>query len=150
MVLSYMESLIQKFDNYLKSGKVLNVGCDKLKARALWKLSKKRREKFNLDKNDKFPEFAIEQIHEIIRELIQSLMAIKGFKPYSHEAHIAFLIKYYTFSNQEINVLIELKNDRNNILYNGEISSLQKYRKYQSFLSEFSPRIEKLIHNELV
>lgn len=149
MDLSYTELLIQKFENYLKSGKVLIVDSDKLKAKALFELAKRRHKKFNLDHNGDFLEFAIEQIHEIIRELIQSLMAIKGFKPYSHEAHIAFLIKYYKINANEISTLTSLKNDRNNILYNGNTTSYEKFSKYLAFLNSFSNKLNKLILNEL-
>lgn len=38
----------------------------------------------------------IENCYEAIREMIDALMALKGFKSYSHEANVEFLRKFYS------------------------------------------------------
>lgn len=54
-----------------------------------------------------------------MREAIQSLMAIKGFKPYSHEVLVSFLNKFYSaeFSPHEINSFDRYRIIRNNVVY---------------------------------
>jgi len=46
--------------------------------------------------------YIFEDIYECIREAAQSLMSLKGYKPYSHEAVISFLKEFFEFSESDI------------------------------------------------
>ena len=61
-----------------------------------------------------------ESYYEIIKELITSLLAVEGFKSYSHECLISFLeYKSRNFNKQEINLIDQLRIIRNDIAYRG-------------------------------
>jgi len=85
--------MIDSFENYLKAGKVKRKTPDSEEAKALFEQSKERMEYTKLkDINQKTAKFALQDSYEAAREAAQSLMSIHGFKPYSHEATIIYLL----------------------------------------------------------
>ena len=72
---------------------------------------------FQKRNNPDNPHFTFEAIYETLGEAMQSLMAGKGYKPYSHEATIAFLQEYYYFTHIEIGQLDQMRKDRNDCMY---------------------------------
>ncbi len=62
-----------------------------------------------------------ESYYEIVKELITAVLAIKGYKSYSHERLIAFVEEYYStnFTKAEIQVIDQLRIIRNDIVYRG-------------------------------
>ena len=78
--------MINSFENYLKLGKVKRKTPDYEEAKALFEQSKERMEYIKLrDINQKTSKFVLQDSYEAVREAAQSLMSIRGFKPYSHE-----------------------------------------------------------------
>ena len=80
-------------------------------------------------------------MYESVREAAQALMAEKGFKPYSHEATIAFLNEYYDFTDIEIKRIDEMRTLRNKIMYYGEDIDYDEVKRGLDFLKEVFPKL---------
>jgi len=65
------------------------------------------------------PKYTLENSYEAIRELIDAILYLDGYKSYSHEASIAYLFKI-GFSISDINSVDKLRKQRNGIKYYGE------------------------------
>ena len=112
--------MISSFKHYLKIGKVKNQTPDPEEARALFKQSEERMQYIQLkDINKTTAKFVLEDAYEAAREAAQSLMSIKGFKPYSHEATISFIKEFHSsdFNEEEINKFDHFREMRNNSVY---------------------------------
>jgi len=112
--------MVNSFENYLKIGKVKRQTPDSELAKALLEQSEERlhyiQEKKISTRNAKF---ILEDAYEAVRESAQALMSVKGFKPYSHEATISFVKKFYhtNFSEEDISLFNHFRELRNNSVY---------------------------------
>ena len=63
--------------------------------------------------------FLFEDTYEVMRECTHGLMAANGYKPYSHEATVAFLDEYYKsyFGEKLVEAFNRYRIIRNNIMY---------------------------------
>ena len=63
--------------------------------------------------------FLFEDLYETMRECVHGLMAANGYKPYSHEATVAFLEEYYKsyFGERLVEAFNRYRIIRNNIMY---------------------------------
>ena len=102
--------MIQTFEFYLEKNKVAKISPDRETANSLMN-NVEDRLKFlkTIDKN--FPNMVFETVYEIIRESINALMLLEGYKPYSHEVVIAFLEKFHPdkFTEYELTNLNNLR-----------------------------------------
>ncbi|MBI4440279.1 hypothetical protein HY638_04880 [Candidatus Woesearchaeota archaeon] len=88
--------MINEFHIYMKGGKVKSKTPDPEEAKALIEKSQKRVKyisKKGIDRDN--ASFILEDSYEAVWEASQSLMSVKGYKPYSHEATISFLKEFY-------------------------------------------------------
>jgi len=84
------------FENYLKLGKVKKKTPDTEEAKSLLEQAKDRLSYIKYKKiTDKTAKFVLQDAYEAAREAAQSLMSREGYKPYSHEATIAFIKEYH-------------------------------------------------------
>ena len=90
-----------------------------------------------------------EEIYEALREASQSLMEIKGFKPYSHEALVSFLKEYNLVSEEKANMLDNYRILRNNSVYKAEKISLQKCTEAMDFAKKSLLEIRKKFEEEI-
>jgi len=114
------------FEDYLKEGSVRKVTPDKQLAKSLVKMASMRikiLESIPITENNSFS--FIENCYEAIREIADALMALKGFKSYSHEASIEFLKKFYSIQLTMGNVhkVDRYRKIRNDIKYRGLLTS---------------------------
>jgi len=87
---------------------------------------------------------SFEETYEVLREALQSLMEIKGFKPYSHEAIISFVKEYNLLSSEKINIVDSYRILRNNSVYKAEKVSLEKCEEALNFAKLTLPEIRKV------
>jgi hypothetical protein len=91
-----------------------------------------------------------EDIYEALREASQSLMEIKGFKPYSHEAAVSFLKEYDILKEAKTSAIDNYRVLRNNSVYKAEKVSPLKCKEALDFSKKVIPEIEtkfnKIIH----
>ncbi len=84
-----------------------------------------------------------EEAYEAMREASQALMQMKGFKPYSHEAVIAFLIKEKTFPEQFTKSLDRYRILRNKSVYEAQKISQETLKDALKFAKEYIPEARK-------
>lgn len=90
-------------------------------AKALLQLAKRRLESIKKRRKDEYPQLLIESYYEVIKELISSLLAIHGYKSYSHECLISFLKEYYSdfLDDFQLRFLDGMRKLRSDIQYRG-------------------------------
>jgi uncharacterized protein (UPF0332 family) len=86
--------------------------------------------------------YIFEDVYECLREAAQSLMSLKGYKPYSHEALISFLKEFFDFPDSDIASFDRYRIMRNKTVYRGEKVSLETCKAALAFLLEFLPKIK--------
>lgn len=69
--------------------------------------------------NSQKPKYVLENAYESVRELIDAILSLEGYKSYSHEASVAYLARL-GFSISEIARIDLLRRKRNGIKYYGE------------------------------
>ena len=142
--------MINSFKNYLKEGKVKRKTQNPEEAKALFEKAKLRLE-YSKDKHpdENTAQFSLEDAYEAIREAAQSLMALKGYKPYSHEATISFIKDFYgaSFSEEEIKKFDRFRQLRNNSVYNAAPVSEEDAELCISFAVTFTHKVAKLLMN---
>ena len=114
------------FDDFVKEGSVRKVSPDKMLAKSLVKIALLRVKNLEIMKMTDENSFSVvENCYEAIRELIDALMALKGFKSYSHEANIEFLRKFYLVNvgYANINKIDRYRRIRNDIKYEGLLTT---------------------------
>ena len=86
--------MIRDFEYYLEKNMVKRSVPNSSMAKSLIAKAELRLKRLKVnDIQDEMSSIIFEETYEALREASQSLMQIRGFKPYSHEALIAFLIK---------------------------------------------------------
>jgi len=83
----------------------------------------------------------IEQYYEVIKEILVSLMYLRGFKTLSHKSLITYLRENYfeSFNREEFMLIDELRILRNDIMYYGKKIDF-------IFMKNREPQIKKIIN----
>lgn len=136
--------MVFEFEYYIKNNLVKKKSVDRSEANALMRKAGERLE-FSIKTrkiNEKTASFIFEDIYECLREASQSLMSLKGYKPYSHEALIAFL-KNLNLLESDIEMFDKYRILRNKAVYGGERISVEKCNEALRFLISFLPELKK-------
>ncbi|MBI4140043.1 hypothetical protein HY483_03720 [Candidatus Woesearchaeota archaeon] len=136
--------MIQPFNYYLKGGAVRKSLFDPIIAKELFRKGEVRL--LRLLKNPPTEEESsifFEDVYESIRESAQSLMELGGFKPYSHEALIAYLEEKKMLSPEELNIFNNYRILRNNSVYKAENVSIDKCKESLLFAQKILPNIKE-------
>ncbi len=134
--------MIEKFQHYLdeRLAKKVQVDCEEAKSlmnKAIQRLEYIKKQEINEDTAS----FIFEDIYEALREASQSLMSLKGYKPYSHEALISFLKEFYKFSEYEISAFNRYRILRNKTVYCAANVSPEVCRGALEFSETFFPKL---------
>ena len=109
---------MREFKKYLKERKVKKVSPDKELANSLLNNIKQREKStLKLDCNE-FSMFVFENFYDCLRELLDVVLVLEGYKSYSHEAVIVYL-KKFNISEEIILTLNRFRLRRNNSKYYG-------------------------------
>lgn len=137
--------MIMEFKYYLENNMARKASPDRGEAEALMNKAEGRVKFFIKTKeiNEDTAAFVFEDIYECLREASQSLMSMKGYKPYSHEALISFLKEHFNFTEQNIITLDRYRILRNKTVYQGEKISVETCKDALEFLHKFLPKIKK-------
>jgi uncharacterized protein (UPF0332 family) len=140
--------MINSFENYLKIGKAKKQTPNPEESKALFEKSKYRLEysKHKLP-DEKTAQFVLEDAYEGIREAAQALMALKGYKPYSHEATISFIKEFHSssFTEEEIAAFDRFRQLRNNSVYSAAPVTKEDAQQCILFAGKFILKVEKLL-----
>ncbi len=91
--------------------------------------------------------FLFEDIYEIMRECVHGLMAANGYKPYSHEATVAFLDEQYRsyFGEKLVEAFNRYRIIRNNIMYRANFVSKDEAIKALDVAENFVKKTADLV-----
>ncbi len=136
--------MIKEFQYYLNSNLAKKASPDKGEAEALVKKAAGRLD-FSIkarELNENTAPYIFEDVYECLREAAQSLMSLKGYKPYSHEALISFLKEFFDFSESDIASFNRYRILRNKTVYRGEKISAEICKEALNFLLKFLPELK--------
>ena len=140
--------MIKEFQFYLDTGLAKESKPDFIEAEALLGKAGGRLKFIRLIKIDMTTSpYVFEEIYECAREAAQSLMSLKGYKPYSHEALVSFLNEFFGFRGEDIASFNRYRILRNKTVYKGEKISTTTCQEALDFLTEFFPKLEKEFNN---
>ena len=138
--------MIMPFEYYLNEEKVEKQSPNSQKAIALMRKSIRRIEHVKIQTlNSEDAEFLFEDIYESIREAGQALMALKGYKPLSHEAVIAFVRDIYKIDAEKINRFDRYRKIRNKLVYEADKISIDDVKGALQFAIIFVPELNRLL-----
>jgi len=140
--------MIERLQYYLDEGLVRKISVDKEEAkslmnRAIQRVGYIKGQEINEDTSP----FIFEDIYEAIREASQSLMSLKGYKPYSHEGLISFLREFYKFPDHEISAFDRYRILRNKTVYCAANVSPEVCKEALIFMESFLPKLRKAFEN---
>ncbi len=92
--------------------------------------------------------FIFEDIYEVLREGSQALMELKGFKPYSHEAQVAFLRDVYKLRLDLVSTFDRFRVLRNKCVYGAASVSVETCNEALRFTVSVLPELKKLFDSE--
>ncbi len=111
---------------YIESGLLRQGSKDPGESKAMIERASKRLEYVKSQSiTEENASFLFEDIYEIMRECVHGLMAANGYKPYSHEATVAFLDEHYKpyFGEKLVEAFNRYRIIRNNIMYRANFVS---------------------------
>ena len=136
--------MIERFQYYVDEGLVKKVSPNKAMARSLIKKAISRSEYIESQTiTKKNASFIFEDVYESIREAGQSLMALKGYRPYSHVALISFLKEFFDFSGSDISTLNRYRILRNKAIYGAATISASVCKEAKRFMKQLLPKIKQ-------
>ena len=140
--------MIERFQYYIDERLARKVKVDKeeeksLMTRAALRLDYVKNQEINEDTSP----FIFEDIYETLREAAQSLMSLKGYKPFSHEALISFLQEFYNFPEHEVSAFDRYRILRNKTVYCAANVSTEVCRDALKFAEAFLPKLRKEFEN---
>ncbi|MBI2564697.1 HEPN domain-containing protein [Candidatus Woesearchaeota archaeon] len=135
---------MKEFEFFLKKGEVKKQSPDINLSKAAFIDSVER---INLAKNifrKEKPKYVLENAYEAMREAADSLLYLNGFKSFSHEASIVYLMGR-GFSESDIAEFDRLRKIRNSIKYYGENCDESEAKLAIEFAEKIIKKIEKLL-----
>jgi hypothetical protein len=93
--------------------------------------------------------YALENAYEAVIELIDSLLAMEGYKSWSHEANIAFLKKLKEISLYEVERLDIPRKKRHSSKYYGVSFSSTEIERKIVFLRNLFEKLLKIIESKI-
>ena len=131
--------------------KVKKVKENTEQARSLHQLAKRRLESIKKRRKDEFLQLLLESYYETIKELICALLAIHGYKSYSHECLISFIDEYYPtiLDDFQIHFLDNMRKLRSGIQYRGRDVADDYLERNSSVLEKIISALLKTLEGEL-
>ena len=109
---------MKEFDKFIEERKVKRISIDQELANSLIKNVEIREKSISKLQSEEFPMLVFENFYDCLRELLDALLALSGYKSYSHEAPIIYL-KTYQLPENIIFELNRYRKKRNNSKTNG-------------------------------
>lgn len=99
---------------------------------------------------EEFPKIVFENVYDALRDFCDALLALEGYKSYSHEASISFLLKK-SFNIFMVSKLDTFRYKRNGSKYYSVKIFREDAESIKSFYKENSGKIYKLVdENDLI
>ncbi|NOZ80960.1 MAG: hypothetical protein GXP63_04770 [DPANN group archaeon] len=134
---------MKSFTAYLEEKKVRKISPDPAEADSLLKQSEARlKDLKNLPLSEETAPFRFESAYEVLREVLQSFLAAAGYKPYSHEAILAFGKEQGILSLSEFERSDRYRQIRNDINYRGKTVLKIEAEEIILFVSMLLPKLK--------
>lgn len=141
---------IDNFKEYINRDQVRKEGKDPSQAKNLLKRSESKYKTMEkLGVNDDTATDYLENVYEACKMLLQSLMVLKGLKPYNHESIIAFAMDELDVDMIDANTLNRYRKLRNDIAYRGEIATTEEAENIRELYQELNKELKPLIKEKL-
>ncbi len=142
---------MKNFELFIQEGDVKIQPSDSNLAKSLVNDSMQR---MNYAKNSKLTEesakYIYENVYESLRESADSILAIKGFKSFSHEATVSFLQRFNNFSADEISEFDRMRKRRNGMKYYGKTCSAAEAKESAEFAEKMLNKILELYKSLII
>ena len=136
--------MIETFNYYIEKNLVRKVPVNPNVIKSLLKRSEIRLKLASNQPSKEEAPIVFEQVYESMREATQALLQKHGFKPFSHEALVAFMIEN-NFDPSIINIFNKYRILRNKSVYEAAEISVDKCKEAKSFAEKFIPKIKEKI-----
>jgi len=133
------------FEYFVKENKVKKKSVDINLAKSLVRSSKDRFD-FAVKLIDTKPRYALENAYEAVIELTDALLALNGYKSWSHEANIAFLKNFKEFSFVELERLDGIRRKRHSSKYYGVFFEKAEVMREIEFLKTVHRKLNNTIN----
>ena len=138
--------MIRDFDYYLAHNLAKRSETSPPAAKAMIAKAELRLKRLNAEEiKDEMASIMFEEAYEAMREASQAIMQLKGFKPYSHEALIAFIVKENLFSEQFPKSLDRYRILRNRSVYEAQKISMETLKEALEFARTYIPEVKKTL-----
>lgn len=135
-----MVLFMKEFEFFLSKGDVKTATIDMNLSMSLKESSKERLDAaMSLPVNDKMSKMIFENSYEALMEAADAILTLRGYKSYSHEASIAFLLKKKILEESRINILDAMRKKRNRMKYYGRKSNSEEAKDALSFAKKVLP-----------
>ena len=135
---------MREFEFYLNENKVKSCQKDYMLAKSLVYDAKSRFELVSkLDKSI-YSKILFENVYDALRDILDAILCVKGFKSYSHEASIAYL-NNLNFEDSVLQKLDNFRYKRNSSKYYGKDVSREDVEEIISFYVSYSERLINVV-----
>ena len=135
---------MKDFEFHLRQGKVRKVAKDPSLARSLSKNLRSRGEMALALDTKTYAMFVFENLYDCLREICDALLAMDGYKTYSHEAAIAYLRKKGV-PDGIVAQIDRYRRRRNASKYYGKTVSAEDAEDIRGFYIKHSPQLLELL-----
>ncbi|MFO7992011.1 MAG: hypothetical protein R6U61_06950 [Thermoplasmata archaeon] len=113
--------MMKDWEDCKEKKKVKEIQENPEQARSLLILAKRRMKSIEKRKEDEYPQLLLESYYEAIKELLTALLALDGYKSYSHECLISYIndIEPDLIEYQYTHLIDDLRLLRSDIIYRG-------------------------------
>jgi len=136
---------MKPFDYFIKKQEVKKCSPDVALSNSLIKDMKERIRCTNFLKIEKFPKIVFENTYDAIIDFANALLAKDGYKSYSHQASLVYLLKYKVDLATIIN-LDNIRFKRNSSKYYGQSISIEDAQEIKKIYAKLKPKINKILN----
>lgn len=141
---------MKPFEEFIKTKDVKRIFPDIELAKSLVEETETRIEiALEMKLDDKRARVIFELLYDSLRELIDALLTLDGYKSYSHEAAIAYLKKFSDFSDFEISSLESFRKIRIASKYYGKPAKIEEAVRIKEQFQILKEKIIKIINSKL-
>ena len=138
---------MKPFEYFLEINEVKKTSSDKALASSLIKDMFGRIKDISSLNILKFPKITFENIYDSLRDFADSVLAIEGFKSYSHQASFSYL-KKFDFAEETLETLDRFRYKRNGSKYYGQEISGEEAKEILEFYKKIKSKIEEILKSK--
>ncbi|MBI4145688.1 hypothetical protein HY493_05815 [Candidatus Woesearchaeota archaeon] len=136
---------MKKFEEFLGTNDVRRTSRDPALAQALrTRAEQQMKYIIQLPLTDESATLVFEQVYDALRECTDALLALQGFKSYSHVASITFLERYPSVMQADLATFDNAREKRNLAKYYGTPLTPAETKDLLAFYAAMKPKLDAL------